>query len=268
MLSDKQFLRYQRQVCLPDFGDEGQTNLLKSQVLIIGCGGLGSSVSLFLAAAGVGSLVIVDDDVVESSNLQRQVIYREEDIGSNKARSMRNQIGFLNSDCRVRAIDYQLKEEQLALEVSLADLVLDCTDNFESRHLINRVCSVNRKPLVSGAAIGWQGQFIVFSFDDSSACYQCLYPADEHTESKRCADMGIIGPVVGTIGNLQALASIQKLALGEFKCATEVLQIFDGSTMTWQNLSLSRDATCKICGSKPNELSSEKINNKESEVAS
>ncbi|MCK6265578.1 HesA/MoeB/ThiF family protein [Vibrio sp. ZSDE26] len=248
MLTDQEFIRYQRQVSLPGFGEQGQKNLKNAQVLLIGCGGLGSAAAMYLASAGIGRLVIVDDDAVESSNLQRQVIYRDNDIGKDKAQAMAKQIERLNSDCRVRAIKHRFEETQLSLEVGVADIVLDCTDNFMSRHLINKVCFFSKTPLVSGAAIGWQGQFIVFNFDSHSACYHCLYPADEFKESMRCSDMGIIGPVVGTIGNLQALATIQKIVLGEFKCTTEALQLFDGSSMTWKNLSLNKVHGCRVCG--------------------
>ncbi|OEF07093.1 HesA/MoeB/ThiF family protein [Vibrio genomosp. F10] len=248
MLTDREFLNYHRQICLPDFLEEGQLNLKNSRILLLGCGGLGSAAALYLVGAGVGQLVIVDDDVVEKSNLQRQVAYRERDIASNKSSAMKRQLLSLNSDCSIRAITERLGEEQLSNEVAASDVILDCTDSFESRHLINQVCFQQGKPLISGAAIGWQGQFIVFDFPNASPCYQCLYPKQDVSESRRCADMGIIGPVVGTVGNLQALAAIQKLALGRFECPTQQLKLFDGKTFHWQSLTLEKDTSCTVCG--------------------
>ncbi|NLS14798.1 HesA/MoeB/ThiF family protein [Vibrio sp. SM6] len=250
MLSDKQFFRYQRQIALPEIGEQGQAALSHSHVLMIGCGGLGSAASLYLAAAGVGKLVVVDDDVVDSSNLQRQVIYREADLGQSKSDTTKAQLLALNPMVNVRALSQRLEHSQLQLEVMLADLVLDCTDNLATRHQISQVCFAHKTPLVSAAAIGWQGQFAVFDYsqdDQKKGCYRCLVPFDELPTKQRCSDSGVVGPVVGTLGNYQALAAIQKLATGRFGIETGQLHLFDGLRMQWQTLSISKDEQCPVC---------------------
>lgn len=254
MLSDKQFLRYQRQISLTEIGESGQCDLSNSHVLIIGCGGLGSAASLYLASAGVGKLVVVDDDEVDSSNLQRQVIYRERDLDAAKTDATIKQLGELNSMVQVRGISKRLDKTQLQLEVMLADVVLDCSDNMPTRQLINLVCFEQNTPLISAAAIGWQGQFAVFDYHQQShqsgsgnACYRCLYPFDELQQSRKCSETGVVGPVVGTLGNYQALAAIQKLATGKFHIETGKLHLFDGLKMQWQLLSISKDDQCQVC---------------------
>lgn len=254
MLSDQQFLRYQRQVAIPEIGENGQLRLTDSHVLIIGCGGLGSAASLYLASAGVGKLVVVDDDQVDSSNLQRQVIYRESDLEQRKAQATLKQLTQLNSMVNVRALNKRLSKSQLQLEVMLADLVLDCTDNMPTRQLINQVCFEQSTPLISAAAIGWQGQFAVFDYQtrnhqqaERKACYRCLYPFDQLQQAKTCSESGVVGPVVGTLGNYQALAAIQKLATGEFHVETAKLHLFDGLNMKWQTMGISRDKQCQVC---------------------
>lgn len=251
MLTDKQFLRYQRQVALPEIAERGQERLTTSHALIIGCGGLGSAASLYLASAGVGKLVVVDDDVVDSSNLQRQIIYRERDLNVAKTEATLKQLGELNSMVQVRAINKRLDRAQLQLEVMLADVVLDCSDNISTRQMINQVCFEQSKPLISAAAIGWQGQFAVFDYHlqgaDERPCYRCLYPFDELPQTQKCSDTGVIGPVVGTLGNYQALAAIQKLATGKFYVETAKLHLFDGLKMEWQRVSFSKDKTCQVC---------------------
>ena len=249
MLSDEQFTRYQRQVSLVEFGESGQEKLLKSHVLVIGCGGLGNAAALYLAASGIGKLVLIDDDIIESSNLQRQVAFQDDDIGQTKTQALANRIQKLNSDCTVRVLTKKADYQQLSLEVMLADAVLDCTDNFPSRQQINRACFRNQTPLISASAIGWNGQFVVFDFEHSrnSGCYRCLFPFDENVEGQRCSDFGIVGPVVGTMGNLQALAAIQKLVMGEFIVPSHELKLFDGKTMNWQNLSMQKDVSCPVC---------------------
>ncbi|NAW57010.1 MULTISPECIES: thiazole biosynthesis adenylyltransferase ThiF [unclassified Vibrio] len=254
MLTDKQFLRYQRQVALPEIAESGQVRLSESHVLIIGCGGLGSAASLYLASAGVGKLVVVDDDEVESSNLQRQVIYRERDLKVTKTQATMRQLTELNSMVQVRALNKRLDKAQLQLEVMLADVVLDCTDNMPTRQLINQVCFEQNTPLISAAAIGWQGQFAVFDYQtpsqdgvESKACYRCLYPFDELQQHQKCSQSGVVGPVVGTLGNYQALAAIQKLATGTFHVEIATLHLFDGLKMQWQTMGISKDKQCQVC---------------------
>ncbi|MFA0123802.1 ThiF family adenylyltransferase, partial [Vibrio sp. 10N.261.48.A2] len=176
MLSDFEFIRYQRQIALPEVGEQGQRNLLNSHVLIIGCGGLGNAAALYLAASGVGKIVLVDDDCVDSSNLQRQVAFRENQLGSPKVEALKQQLSELNGRSQVRTINQRMSESQLELEVMLADLVLDCTDNFESRQQVNQACFSAKTPLISGSAIGWKGQFIVFDYQNQKGCYHCLFP--------------------------------------------------------------------------------------------
>lgn len=250
MLTDKDFIRYQRHVSLPEIGEAGQVQLMRSHVLIIGCGGLGSAASLYLAAAGVGKLVVVDDDHVDSSNLQRQVVYRERDIGLAKTEAMAYQLNQLNPSTQVRTIDKRLDKSQLQLEVMLADVVLDCSDNMPTRQLINQVCFQQNTPLISAAAIGWQGQFAVFDYSDekqNTGCYRCLYPFDELQQGMKCSETGVVGPVVGMMGNYQALAAIQKLGAGKFHVECGHLHLFDGLRISWQTMVISKDQECQIC---------------------
>ncbi|MBW3698597.1 HesA/MoeB/ThiF family protein [Vibrio sp. T187] len=247
MLDDKTFLRYQRQISVPEVSESGQASLQKSHVLIIGCGGLGSAASLYLAASGIGKLVLVDDDQVDSSNLQRQVVYRESDLEQPKVSAAASQLSHLNEGCQVRQIPHRLSDSQLSLEVMLADIVLDCSDNFPTRQQINAVCFAQNTPLVSASAIGWQGQFMVFDFPNQHSCYRCLYPFDQLENTTKCSDSGIIGPVVGTMGNMQALAAIQKLATGSFLTDTTQLKLFDGKSMNWTNLSMVKEPRCSVC---------------------
>ncbi len=250
MLTDKDFIRYQRQVSLPEIGEAGQIKFSKAHVLIIGCGGLGSAASLYLTAAGIGKLVIVDDEKVDSSNLQRQVVYRESDINTEKTQAMAYQLNQLNSSTQVRTIEKRLDKTQLTLEVMIADAVLDCSDNLPTRQLVNQVCYEQNTPLISAAAIGWQGQFAVFDYaqdKQNSACYRCLYPFDELKQQTNCSESGVVGPVVGTLGNYQALAAIQKLATGQFHVECSQLHLFDGLRMNWQTMRITKDRDCQIC---------------------
>ncbi|MFM2606373.1 HesA/MoeB/ThiF family protein [Vibrio chagasii] len=249
MLSDFEFVRYQRQIALPDIGEQGQRNLLNGHALVIGCGGLGNAAALYLAASGIGKIVLVDDDCVDSSNLQRQVAFKESDLGTAKVDALKLQLSGLNGRSQVRTINKRMAESQLKLEVMLADVVLDCTDNFATRQQVNQECFEANTPLISGSAIGWKGQFIVFDYQNQQGCYHCLFPFDHHPQTTRCIDSGIIGPVVGTIGNLQALAAIQRISSGEFQVATHQLKLFDGKTMNWQNLMVTQDIECPVCNS-------------------
>ncbi|KJR37587.1 molybdopterin-synthase adenylyltransferase MoeB [Vibrio navarrensis] len=251
MLSNDLFLRYQRQIALEEVGESGQLRLSEASVLLIGCGGLGCAAALYLAGAGVGRLVLVDDDTVDVSNLQRQVAFRSRDVASSKSDALRNQLNQLNSETHIRVLNQRISGTQLSMEVMMADVVLDCTDNFPSRQAISLACLQQRKPLISAAAIGWLGQFGVFDYtasDSATACYHCLYPFDEAEQSQRCSDLGVMGPVVGILGNYQALAAIQKLATGRFHLASNQLHLFDGLTMKWQTINTVRDARCAHCG--------------------
>ena len=249
MLSDFEFVRYQRQIALPEIGEQGQRNLLNGHVLVIGCGGLGNAAALYLAASGIRKIVLVDDDCVDSSNLQRQVAFKESDLGTPKVDALKLQLSELNGRSQVRTLNKRMAESQLKLEVMLADVVLDCTDNFATRQQVNQACFEANTPLISGSAIGWKGLFIVFDYQNQQGCYHCLFPFDHHPQTTRCSDSGIIGPVVGTIGNLQALAAIQHVSSGEFQVATHQLKLFDGQSMNWQNLMVTQDIECPVCNS-------------------
>ncbi|KII78642.1 HesA/MoeB/ThiF family protein [Vibrio renipiscarius] len=247
MLPDSLFERYQRQIGLLEIGERGQESLIASHILVIGCGGLGSAATLYLAAAGVGRLVLVDDDVLEESNLQRQVAYRQTDLGKSKVAALTVQLQDLNSNVAVRTLNQRLSDEQLGLEIMLADLVLDCSDNLTTRQQVNRLCYQQNRPLVSAAAIGWQGQFSVFDYKDEAPCYRCLIPFDEMPQKSKCNDMGVVGPVVGTLGNYQALAAIQKLATGQFLVKPNHLHLFNGQSMEWQTIEIVHDRECHVC---------------------
>lgn len=255
-ISDAEFLRYQRQVSLPEIGEEGQHNLVNASVLVIGCGGLGSAALMYLAGAGIGKIIIADDDVVDVSNLHRQTIYREEDVGVSKVAATKRQLNALNPKVSIRTINKRMDSFQLGLEVSLADIVLDCSDNFESRHQLNEVCYKYSKPLISGAAIGWNGQVAMYCLGDdmpsTMGCYECLYPKEHGNKQSqanaKCSDLGVIGPIVGVIGNMQALLSIQHLAGMHEQITTSKIHLFDGQTMQWKQLSIPKDPSCSVCG--------------------
>ncbi len=247
MLSDTQLLRYSRQIMLPQIDIIGQQALLAASVLIVGVGGLGCPAALYLAAAGVGRLVLNDMDNVDLSNLQRQVAYRETDLGLPKADSVKQAIQQLNSSIDVIALSYQLDEAQMAHAISQVDLVLDCTDNFSTRHLINRCCVHANKPLVSAAVVGFEAQLSVFDRRNrASPCYHCLYP-DLGNENLSCAENGVLGPLVGVIGAMQALEAV-KIITGIGRNLVGRLLVFDALRMEWRELGLPRDPACQVCG--------------------
>ena len=246
MLSDEQLLRYSRQIMLPDVDINGQETWLNSSVLIIGLGGLGSPVSMYLAAAGIGELVLVDDDEVELSNLQRQIVHKTKRIGTPKVDSARNTIHALNADVKVRTIYQRLSDDELSSLIATVDLVVDCTDNFATRFAINRACFQHKKPLVSGAAIRMEGQVAVYDpLQPESPCYQCLYKEGDE-ESLTCSESGVLSPVVGIVGSIQALEALKVLAsVGE--TLTGKLMLLDAKTMEWRTLKLRKDTACPVC---------------------
>ncbi|ABE58885.1 HesA/MoeB/ThiF family protein [Chromohalobacter israelensis] len=249
-MDDTALLRYSRQIMLEQFDVAGQQRLLAGHALIVGAGGLGSPVALYLAAAGVGRLSIADDDVVELSNLQRQIAHDERDLGRGKAESAAVSARRLNAACQVDVIASRLAGEALQRAVTEADVVLDCTDGFASRHAINRACVATRTPLVSGAAIRFSGQLAVFDARDAaSPCYACLYGEDGDDEALRCAENGVIAPLVGIIGTFQALEAIKLLAgVGE---SHRGLATFDGLSGEWRRFNVGRDPACPVCGPGP-----------------
>ncbi len=241
------FSRYSRQVVLREVGVHGQQLLRDSSALVIGLGGLGSVASLYLAGAGLGRLLIADRDRVEPANLQRQILYRAGDVGRPKTEAAREQLAALNAEVQVEAFEGKLEPARLGQMIAGADVVLDCTDNFPTRFAINAECVRAKKPLVSGAAIRFEGQLAVFDVRRADgACYACLFPqAGEAAEA--CEEAGILGPVVGTLGSLQALAAL-KLLLGR-DAGVNRLQIWNALDMSWRTVAIARDPACTVCGS-------------------
>ena len=246
-MKDDQLLRYSRQIMLPQVDIAGQQALLDSHVLIIGAGGLGSPASMYLAAAGVGKLTLVDNDTVELSNLQRQLAHAESDLGANKVDSAAATLRAINSDVEVVALYRRVGAAELGELVSSADVVLDATDNVETRFAINRACLAAKVPLVSGAAIRLEGQVAVFdSRQSDSPCYECLYKGGEGGDLT-CADNGVLAPVVGIIGSMQALEALKLIAQFGDTLVGRLL-LFDASSMQWREMKLSRDPNCVACG--------------------
>ncbi|MEB8433098.1 HesA/MoeB/ThiF family protein [Cocleimonas sp. KMM 6892] len=244
-MNNKEKSRYARQIRLNKIGEAGQQKLLDSTVLIIGMGGLGSPAAMYLAAAGIGKLIVSDFDQVEDSNLQRQIIHRTQDIGELKAFSAKRTISELNPDCVVEALDWQLDDEELESYIQQADIVLDCTDNFPTRFAINRACVKQSTPLVSGAAIRMEGQITSYIPGSGGPCYQCLYKPDfESTET--CAMEGVLAPVVGVIGTMQALQAILIL-IGEEENVNGKLLLFDALSMEWQKVTIPKNPNCAVC---------------------
>lgn len=240
--------RYARQVVLREVGVHGQQLLRDSSVLVIGLGGLGSAAALYLAGAGVGRLALADRERVESSNLQRQILYRGADVGRAKTAAACAQLAALNPDIAVEPLEGRLDAGRLEAMVAAADVVLDCTDNFATRFAINAACVRGRTPLVAGAAIRFSGQLAVFDVRRADgACYACVFPSAGENE-ETCEEAGILGPVVGTIGSLQALAAL-KLLLGRGDDVNR-LRIWNALDMTWRTLTIVRDPACTTCGAR------------------
>lgn len=245
-MNDDQLLRYSRQIMLPQVDFAGQEKLLASRALVIGAGGLGSPAAMYLAAAGIGQLAIADHDVVDLSNLQRQLLHRNVDIGRAKTASARDTLLSINPDIQITALPVSLQDAALDEQVRLADVVLDCSDNFATRFSVNAACVNQRTPLVSGAAIRMQGQLAVFdSRKENSPCYSCLYKEGEDAE-QTCAETGVLAPLVGIIGSMQALEAI-KLILSVGNSLAGRLVVFDGLQHEWRTLKLLRDPACPVC---------------------
>lgn len=249
-MDDDELLRYGRHIMLPQFGIEGQERLASAHVLIIGLGGLGSPAAMYLAASGVGRLTLVDDDVVELSNLQRQIVHQSGHLGKAKVASAKLTLTGLNPHVHIETLARRLDATALQEQVSKADIVLDCTDNFTSRFAINAACFTTGTPLVSGAAIGMQGQLSVFiPRQAGSPCYRCLYDETGHDEALSCSENGVLAPVVGVIGTLQALEAI-KVLTGIGDNLSGRLLVFDALRMDWRTLNLKPDPRCPVCGQK------------------
>lgn len=248
-MNDNQLLRYSRQIMLPLCDIDGQQKLLAAKVLIVGAGGLGSPASIYLAAAGIGNITIYDDDVVDLSNLQRQIAHHTPDIGMDKVISSKQTLTKLNPDVNVVAVKQRLAGEQLDAEVINADVVLDCSDNFATRFAINNACVKHQTPLVSGAAIRFEGQVSVYTPGiNNSPCYNCLYHSDGE-EQQNCATSGVIAPITGIVGSIQALETI-KLIIGQGDTLIGRLLLIDGLTMEFNTMKLRKNPACPTCGDK------------------
>jgi adenylyltransferase/sulfurtransferase len=244
-MNDEQLLRYSRQIMLPQIGIEGQERLLDARVLIIGLGGLGSPAAMYLAAAGVGTLVLVDFDRVDLTNLQRQIIHGTDRIGSLKVESARETLLGLNPECRIEILPKALEDDELVSQVAEVDLVLDGSDNFTTRFAVNDACFSNGKPLVSGAAIRMEGQVGVFSGDPGGPCYRCLYGGGGELDES-CSENGVLSPLVGIIGSVQAMEAI-KVITGAGTPLTGRLLLLDALHMEWRSLKLKADPACPVC---------------------
>lgn len=255
-MNDEQLLRYSRHILLDDIGIEGQQRLLQSRALVIGAGGLGSPVALYLGTAGVGSITLVDDDLVDLTNLQRQIAHDLASIGTPKVVSAASSIAAINPQLRVKALQLRADAELLDQLVSEADVVIDCSDNFATRQAVNLACVAHGRPLVSGAAIGFDGQISVYDSRHSDApCYACLFPPDSQFDEASCALMGVFAPLVGIIGCMQAAEAL-KLLLGLPNSLAGRLQMLDARSMAWSEISVPRDPGCSVCGSRPSSLKS------------
>jgi molybdopterin-synthase adenylyltransferase len=249
-VDDQQLLRYSRHILLPQVGVEGQERLLAARALVLGAGGLGSPVAYYLASAGIGSLTLADDDAVDLTNLQRQILHATSSIGRPKVESGRETLARINPECQVHALAERLAGARLAEEVARADIVLDCSDNFATRHAVNRACVKFAKPLVSGAAIRFDGQVAVFDSRRAAApCYHCLFPESDDVEEIRCAVMGVFAPLTGIIGTVQAAEAL-KLLIGCGESLAGRLLLLDGLAMEWRQIRVPRDPACPVCASR------------------
>ena len=249
-MNDQQLLRYSRHILLPEIGIEGQERLRASAALIVGAGGLGCPAALYLAAAGIGRLALADSDQVDLTNLQRQILYRTDSVGAPKVEAARSALQGLNAE--VEVVGLKTRVDALALDplVAQADVVLDCSDNFPTRHALNRACVKHAKPLVSGAAIRFEAQLMVFDLRRADApCYACLFPEDGDVEEVQCSVMGVFAPLTGVIGAMQAAEAI-KLVVGAGESLSGRMVMFDAKSADWRTVRVKRDPACKACGNR------------------
>lgn len=247
-MNDQQLLRYSRHILLDEIDIEGQEKLLAAHALIIGAGGLGSPAAFYLASAGIGTITLVDDDTVDLTNLQRQILHTTERVGQAKVLSGEQTLNEINPTIEIVALKERVSGERLNELVRNASVVLDCSDNFATRHAINRACVANRVPLVSGAAIKFDGQISVFDKRDENApCYSCLFPEDQQFEEVNCGTMGVFAPLVGIIGSMQAAEALKVIA-GIGKSLSGRLLLLDARTMEWSSIKFARNAGCSVCG--------------------
>lgn len=250
-MNDEQLLRYSRHILLDEIGIEGQTKILGAHALIIGAGGLGSPAALYLASAGVGRITLADGDTVDLTNLQRQILHTQERIGQAKALSGQTALAQINPEVVVEPLVQRLEGEQLESLIGQTDVVLDCCDNFATRHAVNAACFKQGTPLVSGAAIRFSGQLSVFDpRQERSPCYHCLFPETEPAEEMRCAIMGVFAPLTGIIGAMQAAEALKVIG-GIGEPAIGRLLLLNGLTMEWRSVKFGKDPKCPVCGKHP-----------------
>ena len=248
VVDDAQLLRYSRHVLLDELGPEAQAKFARAHVLVVGAGGLGAPVAQFLVAAGVGTLTLCDADRVDLTNLQRQILYATSDVGAPKVTAAVARLQAINPDVTLRPVAARVGPGELRTLVAEADVVVDCCDNFETRHAVNRACVAARKPLVSGAALRFDGQVAVFDArDETSPCYHCLFGEGDDLEETRCATMGVFAPLVGIVGSTQAAEALKLLA-GVGESLAGRLLLVDALAMQWRELRVPRDPACPVCG--------------------
>jgi molybdopterin-synthase adenylyltransferase len=247
-VNDQQLLRYSRHILLPEIGIEGQERLRAGAMLVVGAGGLGCPAALYLAAAGIGRLVLADSDQVDLTNLQRQILYRTDSVGRPKVGAARAALLSLNQEVDVVGLEKRVDANDLDALVARADVVLDCSDNFPTRHALNRACVKHAKPLVSGAAIRFEAQLMVFDLRREDApCYACLFPEDGEVEEVQCSVMGVFAPLTGVVGAMQAAEAIKLLAAAGESLSGRLV-MFDAKTADWRSVRVKRDPACKVCG--------------------
>jgi adenylyltransferase/sulfurtransferase len=250
-VDDHQLLRYSRHILLPEIGIEGQERLRASTALVVGAGGLGCPAALYLAAAGLARLVLADRDSVDLTNLQRQILYRTGDVGAPKVEAARASLNAVNPEVEVVALQARLDPASADPLVAQADIVLDCSDNFPTRHALNRACVKHAKPLVSGAAIRFDAQVMVFDLRSPAApCYACLFPEDGEVEEVQCSVMGVFAPLTGIVGSVQAMEALKLLA-GIGESLSGRLVMFDAKSADWRSVAVKRDPQCAVCMSRP-----------------
>lgn len=246
MLSDQEQLRYSRQLLLKGFNVDQQLALKNASILIVGAGGLGNPAALYLAAAGIGKIIICDGDNIDVSNLQRQVIYQQNNVGNNKAEITCEHLSGLNQEIDIEAIDEMIDAESLDYYLPEVDLVLDCTDNLSTRYLINAKCIEHKTPLLSAAAIRFEGQLMFINPNESGfCCYECFYPKTKGEPGLNCSTAGVLGPILGIIGSMQALQAVKYLAGINIK--SNQIMLFDGLTVQWQTFNITKNSNCS-CG--------------------
>ena len=249
-MNDQQLLRYSRHILLDEIDIEGQSRLLAGHALVIGAGGLGSPAAMYLASAGIGRITLVDNDTVDLTNLQRQIMHTTDRVGQAKVESGREALRQINPDTEVAALAERVEGERLQQLAAQADVVLDCSDNFATRHAVNRACVAAGVPLVSGAAIRFDGQVSVFDTrSELSPCYACLFPPDREFEEVQCSTMGVFSPLVGIIGTMQAAEAL-KLVAGIGRSLAGRLLILEAREMEWTSIAVARDRNCPVCGSR------------------